>query len=474
MSTGVTELNSFVESLIEGSKRKKTCIMSLPLELLVEIFLFTVNTPLNDEKPSRYNMSSHLYRGDPQAALRKFFRLSWVSGCWREIVWSTPRLLAETVIGINLGICTDLDATESWLTGSSPYCVSVCMIRACENADLEVVKRTRDLLLPTVSRWRNLDIDDLHFFLHLNLPPGAFTSLERLHVRAFSECCVPLVHAFASFPRLRSFNLRAGNTIPKLNLFQHLPWWQLTEIDIEDDSLGWCRAVLLQCTNLVYAKIATSSEWDLAPEAAETPMVVLPFLATFIVTFGRADYIVGLDAFLLPLCLPSLKVLDVEFDSHLDHWPEEAFSVFQSRSPKITELTLLYCPIRSDELVTLLRYAPALTTLTIHFGCSAGGFDDDFLESLTYDDADLAPLAPKLENLHFECPPDWFALDPLKLAIVSRWWADDHRLLPDGSSPRVSRFKSVRIDCTEAEAAWSSHLEAWMGMLVPGLDFKVT
>jgi hypothetical protein len=277
-----------------------------------------------------------------------------------------------------------------------------------------------------------------------DVPPGTFQALERLSIRDFSEQTSPLT-VFQSSPHLRTFTLKVVGRASKINLI-HLPWSQLTHLRVEDNSLAGCRTALLQCNNLISANLHTSYHWDLTPEATQSPIIVLPSLETLIMTFnGEADSgpVDGLEAFFMPLALPSLTKINFTFDPDDEEvWPTEVFSEFQSRAPKIKEITLLFTSMDAHGLIALLRHAPSLTALNVEYGWNS--VDDDFWDALRYDDTDSAPIAPKLQDIVFFCVGD-FNEGPLEEAIRSRWWKDNERVLPDGSPPRVSRLKKVSV-----------------------------
>jgi hypothetical protein len=128
---------------------------------------------------------------------------------------------------------------------------------------------------------------------------------------------------------------------------------------------------LLQCNNLLSAKLYTSYQWDLTPEATQSPIIVLPSLETLIMTFnGKADSgpVDGLEAFFMPPAVPSLIKIDFTFDpDEEEDWPAEVFSELQSRTPKIKEILLVNSSMDADGLIALLRHGPSLTALSVHF-----------------------------------------------------------------------------------------------------------
>ncbi|KAJ7838689.1 hypothetical protein B0H13DRAFT_2677378 [Mycena leptocephala] len=450
-------------------------IGKLPTELLVEIFKIAVHTPvLSDYVPARY-FQGGLYRGDLRAGLRKILLLSQVSPYWRQIVHNTPQLWAEGVVGICLGSQKDLtdpylDGLKTLLARSSPFPISVSLAQIPNHTALSNSSNTIFcIMVPTVQRWKNLQVDLDSFGFFNALPSGAFEALERLHIEGFSKQNNP-VTLFQSAPRLRSFTFKVHESA--INLIQ-LPWWQLTQLRIDDDSLGGCRTVLLQCSNLISATFNTCYTWDLAPTLADSPIVVLPFLETLTMAFDGDDDSGDLGTFFMPLSLPSLTTIDFEFNANVEEfWPTDVFSEFQTRAPKIKKISLLYSSIRCDGLIALLRHGPSLTTL--HIQNSWLCVNDDFFDALRYDEADSAPVAPKLQDVHLHSVGE-FNQDLFEDAVRSRWWKDSQRVLPDGSPPRVSRLKKVSVDPTNSEEdRISDELKTRMEELVSqGLDLEL-
>ncbi|KAJ6531225.1 hypothetical protein B0H19DRAFT_1273435 [Mycena capillaripes] len=415
----------------------------------------------------RYSIGN-LYRVAGCIGLRKVLCLSQVSPYWRQIVHNAPQLWAEGVVSIRLS----RELTDAYLVGlkrlitrSAPYPISISLNRGSQTSKnrapssklLEASRRVAAIVVPTVRRWKNLEADLDSFDHYDDLPPDSFEALEKLYIRGFSEQTSP-VTVFQSSLCLRNFSL---NTVEgsKIRLIQ-LP----------------CRTTLLQCSNLVSARFSTSYKWDLTPDAAETPVVVLPFLQTLILIFDRAASAPGtiddgLGAFFMPLSLPSLTNIDFQFDSNEDEfWPTEIFSEFQIRSPKIENITLMYTSMDPDGLIALLRHGPSLAKLDIQYGWQC--VHDNFFDALRYNTTDPVPVAPKLREMHLWCIGE-FNLDSFEDAIRSRWWKDGEGDFPDGSPPRVSRLERVSIDMDDY-GGMPDDLEVPMQDLIrQGLDLHV-
>ncbi|KAJ6531986.1 hypothetical protein B0H19DRAFT_1273158 [Mycena capillaripes] len=295
-------------------------IGKLPTELLVEIFQLAVHTPVQ-QLWKAWNWMARSWSNDNEdsrAALLKVLYLSQVLSYWRLIVQDSQQLWAQAVVDISLGRnLTDqyLDGLEILLARSAslPISVSLTLIpRSSRNPSTfpESSETLARIMSPTAGRWKNLAINFDSFFRFNDLHHTAFTSLECLFIGDFSKQSDP-VTAFQSCARLRNFTFKSSPWESKIHLF-HLPWSQLTHLEAHDTSLGGCRTTLLQCSNIVWAKFQTSYRWDLSSQATDSPVINLPFLDRLILTFsGLPDpaEINGVEAFLMPLALPSLKTV---------------------------------------------------------------------------------------------------------------------------------------------------------------------
>ncbi|KAJ6531226.1 hypothetical protein B0H19DRAFT_1384438 [Mycena capillaripes] len=485
----LTSLREKERSVVAVLRLMIVPIGKLPTELLVEIFKIVVQTPATYPPfvtPSY--AQGYLWSGASSAALRKVLCLSQVSPYWRQIVHNAPHLWAQGFVDIRLRReLTDayLSGLKTFITRSAPHPISISLHRGSEislhrgsenwkkRASLmKSLGPIADILVPTVSRLKNLDIDLDSFDQFNNLPSGSFEALEKLYIRDFSEQ-TRRVTVFRSSPRLQNFTLETLDGT-KIRLIQ-LPWWQLTQLWVEDDSLGGCRAAFLQCTHLISARFRTSSKWDLTPEAMDSPVVVLPFLETLVMIFDRASASGAVDggfgAFLMPLSLPSLKQIDFQFNSDDEEfWETDVFSEFQLRSPKIEEIALMFTTIEPEGLIALLRHGPSLAKLDIQFAW--GCIDDDVFDTLRYDITDPAPVAPKLREMHLWCIGE-FNLDSFEDAIRSRWWRDGDGNLPNGSPHRVSRLKKVSIDVDDDGGMPDELKDQMQDLIRQGLDLHV-
>ncbi|KAJ6490652.1 hypothetical protein C8R47DRAFT_455210 [Mycena vitilis] len=455
-------------------------IGKLPTELLAEIFKIAVETSVinpwfrTHEDP---DFLGPLYWGPTNTGLCRVLRLSQVSSYWRQIVHNTPQLWAEGVVDVKW----DRKLTDTYpsglktlLTRSTPYPISVSLTRdpdpfknraSCS----ETLKHVASIMVPTTRRWKNLEMD-MDSFGDFN--GVSFEALERLQISGFSRQ-IREVTAFSTSPHLQQFTLRARGQ-SRLRLIQ-LPWRQLTHLNVQDGSLGAVRHALLQCTSLTWTKIKVPISWDLSAEAADSPIVTLPFLATlFVIMHGSdSDPVSGLEAFFAPFSLPSLTKIHLEFTdcNDLIFWPTDVFSEFQRRAPKIEKIDLHFSPIDDNGMAALLQHAPSLTALSAEFAqeCDA----TDFFDALRCDASDPTPLAPNLQAISFWCISD-FDEDAVEEAIRSRWWKDGEELLPDGSPRAVARLERVVVSRDDSGKISRRFKTRTQDLVEQGLELRVS
>ncbi|ESK86013.1 hypothetical protein Moror_9424 [Moniliophthora roreri MCA 2997] len=143
------------------------------------------------------------------------------------------------------------------------------------------------------------------------------------------------------------------------------------------------------------------------------------------------------------LTLPRLSSLEISCTDGRDHakylpwieWDEQYIADFFRRSAgcSVTSLLLKYVPISDEQLIQLLRFMPALSSLRIVesglylFGNPNLTITRRFLQRLSIDDT-APPLLPKLTNIKLVLHDDDLVSDVLPNALRSRWITDDMKL----------------------------------------------
>ncbi|KAJ7474322.1 hypothetical protein FB451DRAFT_1467139 [Mycena latifolia] len=399
--TNILRLTSQIHDL--KSKREEECrtlarlwIMitpmgRVPVELLVEIFEQAVETRLGFTSRAQYELPRSL-----KIKIRT-----------NPITIHTPKLWAAGTLDVRLDGKRGPNTMERYLDGlqtllhrSAPLPVSLSLNYdrrprdAADTASAEAIFRG---MAPTAARWKDLKLDLHSVNVLTGLPPGSLSTLESLHV-AFStylEVDQVLARFFLACPRLRRLSVIES----RLPSWVQIPWSQLTHLDLEESSLAVCRAILLQCTNLVEAKLITS-EWDFFSDAVNSPAVVLPFLSKLSVRFNDGnDDVREVGPFFTPFTFPSLRTIALSFGTGMaTAWPTQEFTALQMGSPRIAQISLMSCSINSGELVTLLRLSPAITNLVL-LACPSC-IDNNFLQLFSHSGTNAEPLAPHLRTLY--------------------------------------------------------------------------
>ncbi|KAJ6594283.1 hypothetical protein B0H19DRAFT_1225473 [Mycena capillaripes] len=402
-----------------------TPIGKVPTEILVEIFMHSVQA-------NREVASSH--PNFPSPCTRQALLLSRVCPHWRQIINNTPRLWNSGAIDVQLarihtstagymfGLKTLLERS-----GSLPISVSLAQdsgeLVAFPEVLTQVTETVIQTMVPTTHRWKYLKLDAFSFPRLVALTEGTFDALQSLDIVYEAYMYTQHIRTFFPAPQLRRLALWIRDGPPDLLL---LPWAQLTHLRLRYTSLS------------VSAEFDTS-EWDFGL-LEDPPKTTLLFLETLKVLFDAGDEDIGrVEPFFEPLVLPVLRTLDLTFDPSGVVWSAHTFSAFQCHSPHIAHISLTNCPINSGELITLLRLAPAVTTLKLQYCMEC--IDDEFLVVMTWDGEDnVEPLAPQLRQLDWEAVGDRFSEQHLEAAIRSRWWIND----ATGRSVRRLEKVSVR------------------------------
>ncbi|KAJ6618874.1 hypothetical protein B0H10DRAFT_2028332 [Mycena sp. CBHHK59/15] len=386
-------------------------IRKLPIELLTHIFLLSVVE--KDIPDSRRNVH----------------RICQVSPYWRQLAHSTPQLWTTP---LRLRPFTRpnedyLASTQTWVDRSYPLPIPIHVSSVLSEDEILPLM---GVLLSAAKRWRTLNtaFESVASFIHL--PPDTFPSLEELVLRAQDENSDRFdIPAFGNAPRLRSVTLCLRNG------WVSIPWHQLTELNVTEDSPIRCNEILLACENIVTSTFHTRA-WPTTVQAP-SPQKTLPFLKNLVLSFGAH----GNGGHLAPIFetfnLPALHKFDLMMDTAIP-WPAVSFTQFQRRSPNIHSIKLSSYRLDSTQLTDILRHAPALTELGL---TCAHAIDEALLGVLRYRDSDPYPLVPRLTVLAVGGAAE--APAGLLRMIRSRWWSDA-QLQAHPIPPRVARLKRVR------------------------------
>ncbi|KAJ7726494.1 hypothetical protein B0H16DRAFT_265148 [Mycena metata] len=383
-------------------------IRSLPVELLAEIFSLTIR---DKEKL----LSSHLRH------FQDAYRVSHICSEWQQIALCTPQLWTGTVavmvgdgevVTVGDGAVTVgdgeacADGLRAWLARSDPLPVPVVLGGSRNDEVRDRLPPVLDELLSVAPRWGILHLDGfLPPLFYERLTACTLDSLETAYM--LPRYCDDIETTISSLgvpPRLRKLVMNAA---PPLRIL----WAQLTELTLTCGSAGVSLDILAQCTSVVTLTLFTDLLDDAGTDAT------LPFLRVLKLTFRSETQ---LSLFLDFLSAPELENCSISFISEIS-WTQAAFAAFLLRSPNITHLQLLRCPLTSNDLIAALVQATSLTHLELN-GCYR--LDDTFLLALRYK-VDTPPLVPLLHNFRFEDTSEILTQSLFVEMLASRGMTDD-------------------------------------------------
>ncbi|KAJ7770571.1 hypothetical protein B0H16DRAFT_1515955, partial [Mycena metata] len=383
----------------------------LPTEVLLHIFAFAV-----ESRPTNLAVTRERPPFGPNHPVWQALRLSQVCSAWRQIVIHSPRLWAAGVVDVRLDNMekrprnTYLALLQTLIDRSSPLPIALSVNHTFDGFRPASIGAIIQIIAPTTSRWRALKINDTAFTAFKETSPGPFTALEHLDLEYAASSQTSPIDLFSLCPRLRRLTVVPQGYYYMSRRNEHdvlrMPWPQITHLElVEPLDSATCRAILLQCVNVVSATL-TTLEWDKGH--IDAPLTTLPSLDTLKMRFDTIRNPVGtlvVGPFFAPLDLPALRSLDLSFSCA---WPDREFAAFQHRCPNIAQIRLTHCPILSYQLISVLRRAPALTHLTLE-DCE-NCIDNRFLEAFHWGGLHSQQLVPELREL------SWRGIDHRRFA----------------------------------------------------------
>ncbi|KAJ6466017.1 hypothetical protein C8R47DRAFT_1224150 [Mycena vitilis] len=386
-------------------------IRKLPVELLVEILLFSIH--LTD---SRHTKDA--------------FKVAQVCSRWRRVAHSTPRLWTGRIT-VKLEKCTRGaaygDELEAWLARSAPlsFAVSLNFYGEWDTLNLSVV----DTVVNSSPRWSYLQLWSASPPLVSRIAECQFDSLEEIDI---PQNCTLLPLSFSA-PCLRKAAMPADPLT-----FGPMPWAKLTDVYLngffDETPTTSCLDILAQFSNLATATVGTNG-WPALPPARED-IVTLSLIST-----GKGGEETYLMPFFAGLSAPALEDLTLDVEVRCP-WVQAQFTAFQQRSPNITHLSLLsLVALRWDDLRAALLHAPSLTHLVLR--TLKPSVNSGLLRALQHTEI-AVPVVPLLHDLTLEGIWDESDLTP---AIAARWWTDTE-LASRGVPPAVARWTRILIPPT--------------------------
>ncbi|KAK7065050.1 hypothetical protein R3P38DRAFT_65050 [Favolaschia claudopus] len=381
-----------------------------------------------------------------RTTVQSSFWLSQVCKHWRQLAHRTPALWTGQ---LPLRLLTVADPSPEHIAVIKAYVQRSNPLPLYYNlsnffsSNKTISPAVAEGLLVGAARWVYLSVEGYPSLLQAlaKLPSEPLKMLGSVALRGGTKAQM-LVSAFLCAPLLHRVALRVAHT----DKFP-MPWPQLTELELSENNFSLWIGILLQCTNLVHAKIYASRNVERDEDTDNLIPVALPFLETLDLhlathqvasCFGR-------------LTLPELRKLEMVLDTEAGEWaaPTSAvFSQFQDRSPNIEDFSLELCNIYSIALHSILLHSPNLTDFRLD--CCRDSVDDYLLEEIQRYDEDQVHLVPRLERLLLWVVDDAWTEERLLVMIKSRWWTTEElQALPEPLP--VARLERVDISRTDDE-----------------------
>ncbi|KAJ7162945.1 hypothetical protein C8R46DRAFT_331556 [Mycena filopes] len=422
-------------------------VRKMPAELLAKIFHHTRDSNAYGNPFS----NSRLMEMNKKAAVKRVQALSHVCAHWRQVAITNPRLWTD-VLRIKLdktpteAYCSGL---KEWLGRSAPFPIPI-HLECARNVDARAVFGA---LLTVAHRWRGAHFDLPVLSVLSRIPSDTLKQLRTLTLRSrdpIANSAAPV--AFSLAPNLREVNLHTRH-IARLRM----PWSQLTSLTVVASFPQECLDSLLQCQNLVTADLSMPA-WPDHPDVSELRPITLEKLKELEVTVESE--VGSVAPFFACLALPALNRLTLYINQELE-WAAPEFTQFQLRSPNIEALIINRSNLGADNLMSVLRHAPAVSELSLE-ACPYA-FDETIATALSASHQTGAQLVPHLRHLTIGEDCAFLEDDTLDALIAARWWTDE-QLANFPSPPRVSRWSYISIfkssDDDDYEEDLSPELEA--------------
>ncbi|KAJ7610343.1 hypothetical protein FB45DRAFT_1009906 [Roridomyces roridus] len=395
-------------------------IHALPFELLSKIMVLALYSQYHDTSCS------------------DVFYLCAVCSRWRDVAIPTPLLWAQVALPLTLhGGASSI--TNLFLERSALRPVHINVGNAFWDP-----KKPADFRPALASvggaadRWESLAvwridfpqadsdiIDPLTY-----VPAGRLASLKKLSLTLLNREIVdhPNQAVFISAPYLCDVTLDMRDAFEIIPM----PWEQLTRLEVKCSSPQACLDALVQCVNVVAAKVSTE-QW-LSGVAAKPATNLVKMETLEIRVVGEEWDAEDFGPFLRQLNLPELKSLSLDclsFEDRASPLLSTALQIFLAEgSPKLEQLALRDC-ISPSDIPQLLAHTPSLVRFRFQDG-QLYSIDDEFFDVLQYSSTDQTrQLVPKLERLEIaELYPTFTELAVVNLvqsrkACVKLEWSEE-------------------------------------------------
>ncbi|KAJ7692777.1 hypothetical protein B0H16DRAFT_919407 [Mycena metata] len=368
-------------------------IRSLPVELLAEIFSLTIR---DNDDPLLSTRSRFVHFQDA-------YRVSHICSEWRQITLSSPQLWTGP---INVTVQDPVAQDAGWTVTATGLGADGLMIRAW-------LAHSDPLPVPIVLT----GLDDLPEPILAGLRNG-----EALHL-----------------PLVLEELLRVAPRWGILHLYGFLPsmFYQCL-VDCTLDSLEEANLLMLDADGCITAPASLLGnsprlrKLNLHIPLLDPPgtSVTLPSLRVLELTV-HSERNTRLSPFEF-LSAPALETCSISFVFKSISWTQAAFTAFLLRSPNLTDLHLLSCPLTSSDLIAALSHAPSLTHLELD---NCHHLDNTFLLALHYK-VGTPPLAPLLHVLRLLHIPESLTESLIIVGMLASRWS---------AGPATARWSRVTL-----------------------------
>ncbi|EIM87217.1 uncharacterized protein STEHIDRAFT_156204 [Stereum hirsutum FP-91666 SS1] len=419
----------------------------LPLELLSEIFFRVLG--YHDE--------------DDPAVMGSLSRICQVCSRWRTLAFSIPRLWTNMFFSVpETGPITHtlFAIIGDYLPRSAPHHLHLRFdtpIYATHPP--ENISTLLRAVVPFLDRLRSLQLhlplEALLAFSHFPDKPDALPVLDAFSFSPPANISEPhmtgvdmaLAPVLLKAPHLRDIDLSIsdGNTLRAWPI----PWSQIVILDLHQffDTPESAQEALSHCSSLEQCSLKPIPLRHTGNPNSTSPLpITLPLLKSMDIEFLYEidDTTEGAASFFRHLNMPALSELQLFINAGADEFEVPLFvtHLFLRSGPSLKTLVLFGVQFEEGDIELLLQSLPVLVNLKCEY-CLVG--HDQLFDALQYHGPDgLPPLVPRLEKLEVLEYDVRMPITPHKIAdtIVSRWWSDEDLLVV---RPPVARWKNVQI-----------------------------
>ena len=433
--------------LASGAPLEASAVLSLPPEILAEIFL---RTQLEQATHRRTRETPLLF--------------GQVCLAWRAIAWFTPSLWSNVDFCLSeerYSVRTEL--LDEWLQRSKAVPLTICIWSKEQEYGYWQSTMPTEMFRILVSHswhWKNVKLYVPHQWDgHLQPVRDNLPMLDTLHI---THPTVAEHHRsfdmFENAPSLHEVHL-IYVYVAEITL----PWHQITTFRGDRLYVDECLKVLWYCPQMKKCHFSPIiGDYDLERTHLWPEALTHESLERLDVTMTNAAII---DPFLDLCTLPALRHLRIGCNSRTEGATVSITPVIQRSACILEKLSMEQAFQSEEEAISCLQDIPSLVTLQMNIQ-SPKKISVKFLSALS---STGKPLLPNLRSLRLEGSVS-FNVEELTEMLVCRW---TH---PEILSCPVSRLESLRV-ISSIDLAFSSGTEGYhcrlLEMVEDGLDLSI-